>query len=466
MTLTAHELEQQRQKRFKQELREQELRRFAQPDRDMELSNVWVAHVWAPENGVPDKGEWVFAGFRRRRNRRKTQTMGRFFSKVRRQLGIDKKAPVMLMDLDMASRRIRGTDQAWRFRAPQFQAQKTVMAPRMPQVSKEKRKQRATEKAYKLSKHNTQYIALGRMGWNKALADGTIVPVWDKKPGYLYLGPLQSATKSLAQREAKRLYPVYKDLLIVSTDELSKPLRQAMASGKRVSAGITRIRWPEVPPTFDGMYAKYLKKYEFDNQDRVAHSEKYGARLRQRWMDEDQPWITVAWFRKSIRAMLTPSKVIWKNGAFHCTSCWSTAKRPTLIGHTFGDCVPTTLSGDQQCADAARLHAKRKDDRKRKRLARRADAKKIETRRHVQKLAARKRRRQAAKLKLRSSRSRKLDGSRSSAGIKHGASSSRLRTGGTNSRPRSKSMVTRIVHAVLPFIQRKTSVLRKTSARS
>lgn len=304
--LTEHEREEQRQRRIKQQMREIEQRRLIGPDRDRGLEGVWVAHVWVPENGVPDKGEWLFAGFRRRRHKRKPQTMGRFFSKVRRQLLIDKRAPVMVTDLDMATRRMTSPDQEWRFRPPQFQRRKPKMKQSMPAIDRTKRKTRAKVRALLLNKKQTRFIALGRMGFDKILPDGTTHIAWDRRPGHLYLGPLVAQKKRDAEREARKLFGIYKELLIIPIEQLSVPLRNAMASSKRVQAGITRIQWPEVPPSFDVMFAKFkarLTKHVFHNA--IAPDDErwmvLDAALYMTWWLADCPWLSIKWFQQHIK---------------------------------------------------------------------------------------------------------------------------------------------------------------------
>lgn len=295
MMLSEKEREQQRQKRLKQQVREIEWRRFSDPERDHELIDVWVAHVWVPDDvDVPEKGEWVFAGFRRKRNRRKPQTMGRFFGKVRRQLGLHKGTSILLMDLDMATRRIRGEDQQWRYRAPQFQTRKAKMEQRTPKPVGKKTKQRAKVKAHILNKKTTKYLAIGRRSWEK------------RDTRYLYLGPLRSDKKRQAQFEAKRMFPAWDELLVLSTSELSKPLRNAMVRNRRVQAGVTKFVWPEVPPSFDEIWRKFVKrlvKKEFANaitldDQRLVDIE---LALQSEWELQERPWLTLSWFRKQIK---------------------------------------------------------------------------------------------------------------------------------------------------------------------
>ena len=89
--LSAEELESEYYRRLEAQKLEQERRKFADSDRDVDLERVWVAYVWVHRKDDPSVGEWKLGGFRRRRNLRRVQTMGRFFAKIRRKLGIDKK---------------------------------------------------------------------------------------------------------------------------------------------------------------------------------------------------------------------------------------------------------------------------------------------------------------------------------------------------------------------------------------
>lgn len=302
--------EQERIERVRQQMRDQEKAKWANPVRDSELEGVWVAHVWTPLNGSPTEGEWIFAGFRRRRHKRKPQTMGRFFSKVRRQLGVEKSAPVMLMDLTTARERALNGDQCWRFRPPQRQAPKPKMAQRTVAIDKTKYRTRAKTKAFKLSKRETKFIALGKHSWDK------------RSPGYLYLGPLVAETKHLATLEARRLYrALYAEPLVIATSELSKPLRDAMARGRKVRAGVTRIQWPEVPPTFDDVLAKYWKKSGAERPIDAYTS----ARFHAAWEADGRPWLTVSWFVKRATEWATPPSL----GDWPCFGKMQSAKSTT-----------------------------------------------------------------------------------------------------------------------------------------
>jgi hypothetical protein len=316
MLLTVNERETQRIARIKDQMREQERARFADPDEQTGLGRVWVAYVWAPSNKKDiAAGEWLCAGFRRGRRRRKPQTMNKFFAKVRRQLGLAKEAHVKLMDLQTAVLRSRKTDQSWRTVAPQFQERRAKMAQHMPAIDKTKRKRRATVRAYKLRKQDT-YIAIARNAWDRA-------------SGYLYLGPLSAASRRDAEREARRTFPIYPSVTVIASSALSKHLRGRMRSGKKVIAGFTRVQWPEVPPTFDAMWAKLVRRYEADI--RVWHhgvltcpicgsSGNHGQQCRHYlgtdsaryeqvsglWHDAGCPWLTIQWLKKQIES-LAPS---------------------------------------------------------------------------------------------------------------------------------------------------------------
>lgn len=290
MLLTEKERERRRQQRFKQEVHEQELRRYANPERDPELAKVWVVYQWVPSDA--DEGEWLLTGFRRKRSLRKHQTMARFFSKIRRKLNIDKKSFVLLRDLDEASRRLKEYDQSWRTRPPQFHQRKSKTIARAPAKKKQvkKKPRRVTTRALMFNK-KTKYVALGRSEWSR-------------EPGYLYLGPLASTAKRQAQFEARRIFTVYTDLLVLEVGELSEPLRASMARNKRVRAGVTRIAWPEVPPTFDEAWRKFatrLIRKELTtttlDDPRMIDVE---LALHSEWEAQGHPWLTLSWFRKQI----------------------------------------------------------------------------------------------------------------------------------------------------------------------
>ena len=276
-------------------------RKFRPPDqRDPDLEKIWVVYVWDARKDTPEAGQWLLAGFRRKRNRRKVTTMNRFFSKVRRKLNIDKKSPVMLYDLQTALRQSKAKDQSWRTRPPQFQRrikQKMNTKHFTPAIDRTKRKQKAKQKAFIFNK-KTKYIVLGRNILDK------------RKPGYLYLGPLQSENKRLAQFEAKRLFPIWKERIIVAASDLSKQLRAALTRNRRVRAGVTRIEWPEVPPPFDAMWIKFV--------DRLVHTDFIGLEiddpafletrdeLHKMWQEQGSPWLTMSWFFKQIKSWSTP----------------------------------------------------------------------------------------------------------------------------------------------------------------
>jgi hypothetical protein len=291
--MTAHEIEQQHARRFKEQQRERMLAKFSNPDADPDLERTWVVFSWHPAGEDVTVGEWKVAGFLPRKRRRKPQSMGRFFARVRRKLQIDKKTPVRVSDLGVA-RNSLSVDQTWLTQPPKYQKRKRKMEPRMPKPLGKTTKRRAKQKAFVLNKRVTKYIAIGRNAWDRA-------------PGYLYLGPLSSMQKRQAQFEARRVFSLYNTLLVLETRELSKPLRNAMASSKRVRAGVTRIQWPEVPPTFEEQWAKFMR--------RLLTKELHGAiapddarlvdvelALHEKWKAQGSPWLTLGWFRKQTNA--------------------------------------------------------------------------------------------------------------------------------------------------------------------
>lgn len=378
MQLSADEIEARYHQRIADESRALAAKKYANPDRDYTLEDVWVAYVWTPitkEN--PAIGEWLLAGFRRKRNLRRAQTMGRFFAKIRRRLGVEKKSPVMLLDLATAVRRIHGVDQSWRVRPPQFQKRKPkIPIVKPPLLTKRGPKIRAKVKAIRFNK-TTKFIALGRN-------------IWDRKPGHLYLGPLLSDRKRSAQFEAKRLFPVYADLVVIAVPELSKVLRAALLRNTKVRAGATRIRWPEVPPTFGYAYGKYLDKIKIPDEAQVAHVVEFGERLHQRWTDDGRPWLTIGWFRKVMKSLVTPSKVVWTRwGTFKCVQCGSEADTPSSINHGTVRCVPTPAEDDTWARDA-KAHARKLADRKRKRKIRRDEKQKVKERKQARKRSVKK----------------------------------------------------------------------------
>jgi hypothetical protein len=294
MIRTAREIEREHVARFKEQQREATLRRFANPDLDPALESVWVVFAWHPAGDDVTVGEWKLAGFRPRKRRRKPQSMGRFFARVRRKLNIDKKTPVRVMDLRMARQFLSNpAEHAWLERPPRYQRRKPKMEQRMPKPIGKRTKRRATQKAYLLNKRGTRYIAIGRN-------------TWDRAKGYLYLGPLRSEKKRQAQFEAKRMFNVYSDILVLDTEELSKPLRNAMARGKRVRAGVTRIQWPEIPLGFDDVYGKFIKRTIKRDMHGLIDAEDprwqtVGAALHSEWTAQDKPWLSLSWFRKQIK---------------------------------------------------------------------------------------------------------------------------------------------------------------------
>lgn len=276
-------------KRLQKQMREREERKFANPDAEPELEWIWVCHVWVANNPKDQSvGEWVFAGFRRHRNRRKPQSMNGFFSKIRRKFGIDKKSPVTVRDLRDAAKLMRSRDQSWRMRPPQFQKRKAKVVQRTPLPVGKTTKRRAPKRAYKLDRRSTKFIALGRNPWDRA-------------EGYLYCGPLESVFRSDAVREAERTFRSHKEILVVKVSDLSKPLRNQMHSGKRIRAGVARIIWPEPVPEFDPLWSKLVKS----GKAQALESDQYYD-IKKVWLDADCPWLSLGWLRKAIKKH-TPS---------------------------------------------------------------------------------------------------------------------------------------------------------------
>lgn len=371
MLLTDEEKEVQFHQRFAEQQRAYAVRKFANHDRDYTLEDVWVAFAWiTPNKAEPSVGQWFLAGFRRKRHLRRVQTMGRFFAKIRRRLGVDKKTPVMLLDLKTAQRRMHSAEQSWRTRPPQFQSRKPkLMLSKKPALlTKRTPKVRAPLRAKVFSK-TTKFVVLGRRPK-------------ERKLGYLFLGPLQSTQKRLATFEAKRLFPVYTDRLIIGADSLSKPLRDAMLRNKKVRAGVTRILWPEVPPTFEEVWDKLAQAGKVS-----AHREE----IYQQWTDDGMPWLTRAWIIKQVKAR-TPVKsgVVWKARQFHCVKCKGTGSTPSTIQHASPLCVPISSKESAACARKTKLIAKRNADKLRKRKARRDTAKAAKEKAQARKRAAKK----------------------------------------------------------------------------
>lgn len=293
--ITAQDRERARLARLKSQMRDRELRKFANPDRCADFAKTWVVYVWAAvDPDSPIAGEWMYAGVRRKRNRRKLQSMNQFFAKVRRQFELHCKAPVMLMDLNHAANVAGQSDQSWRARPPQFQVRKVKMPQCMPEIDRTRYRTRAKVQAYKMSKAKTKFIAIGRNAW-------------ERTNGYLYLGPLDAQDKSHANHEAKRKFPLYNDLLILPVESLSVTLYGAIIRGRRVRAGCTRFEWPEVPPTFSGMWAKFVRRlaaHDYiptcDERLTIIHDA-----LMSEWAAQNFPRLSVGWFRKQVRVHFT-----------------------------------------------------------------------------------------------------------------------------------------------------------------
>lgn len=258
--------------------------RFMDREADPRLHGVWVVYAWM--NGV-----WNIIGFRRRRKRRKPQSLNKFFAKARRRLEIDKKVPIKIMDLHEARLRARRGDPEWTFQPPAYQPRRTApVNVKPPLIVTTKWKRRATVRALKVNKKTTRFIAIGR---NR----------WDRDPGFLFLGPLKAQSKLIATNEARKLFPIYNELLVLGVQELSEPLRHSMFRAKKVRAGVTRIQWPEVPPTFEEMWHRFLRWMERRGVD-TAHSETLitlEMALRLEWAAQKNPWLTVKWMRKVLK---------------------------------------------------------------------------------------------------------------------------------------------------------------------
>lgn len=313
MILSSAEREEERIKRVRAQMKEQERARLMNPNADSTLEKFWVVHVWAPYRDTFTHGEWLFAGFRPRKHRRKPQTMGKFFAKVRRKLGLDKNLHVMMMDLAMMRARVHEKDQSWRHRPPQYQAPKTKIEPReATPYATERFKQKATVRAPRFQKKLTKFIAIGRNSW-------------DRTEGYLFLGPIDADTLSLAQKEVARKFPVYNDLILIKTSDLSVSLRNMMHSGKRIRAGVTRLSWPERPPLLEDVWAKLGKRMTKQGAalDSVG-SYIYNA-VHTYWLSQERPWITIGWLRKAI-AKLTPKSIPLSSGDAPCDAPSEKAK--------------------------------------------------------------------------------------------------------------------------------------------
>lgn len=375
MQLSAEEIEQRYHRTIREQSRARNAARFAGPEGDDTLEKVWVVYVWAADPDDATKGEWILAGFRRRRNRRKPQTMNRFFSKVRRKLGVDKSSPVTLVDLDEAKRRIDSPDQSWKYRRPQFQARKAKVKITKPALLTRKTPKIRAKQRAKLFNKNTKFVVIGRN-------------VWDREPGYLYLGPLESTQKRLAQFEAKRLFPVYNERIVIAAGDLSKPLRGAMTRSKRVRAGVTRIEWPEPRPSFDDVWAKVVKAGKVEEQSALR------TPIHDQWVADGSPWLTRSWIIRQVKQR-TPAKtrVVWMNRKYHCVKCKGHGSTPSTIEHASPLCVPIPEQENAACAATVKQIAKRNADKLRKRkdrrIARKTAAEKAKGRKRAAKKAAR-----------------------------------------------------------------------------
>lgn len=199
---------------------------------DRDLLKIWVVYQW-------DGEQWLLSGFRRRRRfRHNRQSMNKFFAKMRRRWLIDKETPLMVMDLATSQSLARQPDKGWQRLGPVRRAPRRPRwlpieqtLPPIPTPKQERR--RAKQKAVRYNRREHAYIALGRRRFG------------EREAGYLYLGPIQQDTLKAAIREAERLFGVVWDTTVVATSELSKRLRGRIHSGKSITAGHTRLLWPE-----------------------------------------------------------------------------------------------------------------------------------------------------------------------------------------------------------------------------
>lgn len=243
---------QEREARALRELRDtmraQDKQRVENPERNRALENIWVVFAWQDyatrRYGKTrqfhvqfDTPRWVLAGFRRRRKRRKQQTMNRFFAKIRRRLGIDRDVELKLVDLNTVQKHLRRGAE-WRdallFTPPHRQV------PGRPQMSEQiklvpalKQKVRRFRKdvSVHFHKRKTKFIALGRNPW-------------DRVPGQMYIGPMAAETAGEAAAELATLNSIYTETSIVPVEQLSKKMRNAMHRARKIHPGV-RVLWPE-----------------------------------------------------------------------------------------------------------------------------------------------------------------------------------------------------------------------------
>lgn len=248
MTLSIMERERQALENLRALMREQDAAKLRTPDRNKELERVWCVYGWQDwaeyrdprgrmrvvELGTP---RWVFYGFMRRRSRRKPQTFGRFFARVRRRLGIDKHTEVKLVDLNTASLTIRRSA-AWRdillFTPPHrqhaYQPLAVIEQPKIVPAPKARKTVYRKDRSVHFDRKQTKYIALGSMAG-------------DRRPGATYLGPMASQTGPGAMTEARDRYPVHRDMQIVPVAALSKRLYNMVRKGTKIWK--VRVLWPE-----------------------------------------------------------------------------------------------------------------------------------------------------------------------------------------------------------------------------
>lgn len=228
-----------------QDAERDERRRFH--ERQRELERVWVVYAWQ-DWATTRQGRrvltlhleyprWVLCGFMRRRSRRKPQTVGRLFARVRRRLGIDRKTEVKLVDLSTAQKAVRrGT--LWRgmllFTPPHRQHAYKPEAPIAQAKIVKPPKARHTvlrkDRSPRFHGKTTMFIALGRN-------------TWDRVDGYYYLGPLTATSPEDARREASERAAIYNMIEIVPVSALSKRMRNAVKRGTRLFG--QRVLWPE-----------------------------------------------------------------------------------------------------------------------------------------------------------------------------------------------------------------------------
>lgn len=293
---------------LREEMRQQDKEREQRKrwlDRDKELERIWVVFAW--QNTATrrvgkrvidvklDGYQWVLAGFRRRRKRRKPQTMNKFFAKVRRKLGIARDTELKLVDLWTAQKAIR-RGRVWRemlfFTPPHRQVPgkplEPIEQPDLVLYKKEKPRRIKKDTSIRFHKKRTTYITLARNPW-------------DRVEGHLYIGPMAATTQEDAEREGRALMPHYKDIIAVPVASLSKRLRNAMHTGRKVRPG-QRILWPEPIGIEDVTTWSFTRLHEHPDRRRdaallIRHAEKqaWGALRKGREADAVH-WMAVLTF--------------------------------------------------------------------------------------------------------------------------------------------------------------------------